>query len=211
MEHGEPVATAKPMAAKAARIEGVADLSAQARLMGRGIVLVTRTALEPSSELALELARDLARGARAVFVDLDPEVNVAGRTLAPGLAGIGDVVSGSVSFAEAIQRDALSSAHIVGVGRVAAGTAELLSAPRLSMILGALAQTYDHVVVATPDLTRFSYASRLSRFARGTILVTGEGEARGATAANALAGMGFRNVVVVSAAQEPRMAPVVAA
>jgi Mrp family chromosome partitioning ATPase len=172
---------------------------------------VTRTALEPSSELALELTRDLARGARAIFVDLDPETNVAGRTLAPGLAGIGDVVSGSASFAEAIQRDALSSAHLVGVGRVAAGTAELLSAPRLSMILGALAQTYDHVVVAAPDLTRFSYASRLSRFTRGTILVTSGSEARGATASNALAAMGFRNVVVVAAAQEPRMAPEVAA
>jgi Mrp family chromosome partitioning ATPase len=79
------------------------------------------------------------------------------------------------------------------------------------MILGALAQTYDHVMIAAPDLTRFSYAARLARFVRGTVLVTGEGEARSAAASAQLAAMGFRNVVVVEAAPEPRAAPVVAA
>jgi succinoglycan biosynthesis transport protein ExoP len=208
----EPVLRAKQPARKTPKIEGVAELSGQVRLMGRGLVLVTRTALEPSSELALELARDLAgSGSRAIFADLDPETNVAARTLAPGIAGLSELVSGRVSFGEAIQRDPLSRAHILGVGAAGAGIAELLAAPRLSMILGALAQTYDHVVIAAPDLTRFGYASRLARFVRGAVLVTGEGEARGAAVSGQLAAMGFRNVVVVEAAPERRAAPEVAA
>jgi polysaccharide biosynthesis transport protein len=207
-----PVLRAKQPLRHAPRIDGVADLSAQMRLMGRGIVIVTRTALEPSSDLALEVARDLAAGgARTIFADLDPETNVAARTLSPGIAGLSDVISGTVSFADAIQRDPLSRAHMLGLGRAGAGIAELLSAPRLSMILGALAQTYDHVVIATPDLTRFSHASRLARFVRGTVLVTDEGEARGAAASAQLAAMGFRNVVVVEAVPERRSAPEVAA
>jgi succinoglycan biosynthesis transport protein ExoP len=206
-----PVLTTRQRTRNAPRIDGVADLSAQIRLMGRGLAIVTRTALEPSSDLALEVARDLAGSARVIFVDLDPETNVAARTLSPGIAGLSDVLAGSISFASAIQRDPLSRAHILGVGRVETGIAELLSAPRLSMILGALAQTYDHVMIAAPDLTRFSYAARLARFVRGTVLVTGEGEARSAAASAQLAAMGFRNVVVVEAAPEPRAAPVVAA
>lgn len=207
-----PVLRTKQPLRHAPRIDGVADLSAQMRLMGRGIVIVTRTALEPSSDLALDVARDLAAGgARTIFADLDPETNVAARTLSPNIAGLSDVISGAVSFADAIQRDPLSRAHMLGLGRAGAGIAELLSAPRLSMILGALAQTYDHVVIATPDLTRFSHASRLARFVRGTVLVTDQGEARGAAASAQLAAMGFRNVVVVEAAPARRSAPEVAA
>lgn len=203
----EPVLVAKPLSRNAPKIGGVVDLSGQVRLMGRGIAIVTRTAQEPSSELALELARDLAAGgARTIFVNLDPETNVAARTLPVGSAGLSDVLSGSVSFANAIQRDPLSRAHMLGVGRVPANTAELLSAPRLSMILGALAQTYDHIVAAAPDLTRHTYASRLARFTCGTVLLTSEG----AAAADRLSAMGFRNVVVVEAARE-HVAPEVAA
>ena len=177
-------------------------LAAQVRNMGRGIVIVTRPGNEPSSELALDLARELAdNGAKALFVDLDAEAAISQR--AGVRHGIGDLLLGKVSFGEAIERDPTSRVHLLGIGRVMPDIAAILSADRLAIVLGAVAQSYDHVIVATPSLLRYSYASRLGRFARGTIVVTLETDtASGVAAADALGGMGFSNIAVVAVAPE---------
>jgi succinoglycan biosynthesis transport protein ExoP len=191
-------------------------LTAQVRRMGHGIVLVTRTGNEPSSELAFDLARELAEGgARAIFVDLDTETAVSQK--AGVRNGIGDLLLGKISFADAIERDPASRAHILGIGRMMPDIAAILSADKLAIVLGAVAQSYDHVVVATPSLVRYSYAARLSRFSRGTVVVTLEDdEAAGVAAADALGRMGFANIAVVAVAPEqpapaPTAAPEVAA
>ncbi len=177
-------------------------LAAQVRNMGHGIVVVTRAGAEPSSELALDLARELASGgARTLFVDLDSEAAVSQK--AGVRQGIGDLLIGKVSFSEAIERDRGSRAHILGVGRVMPDIAAILSADRLAIVLGAVAQSYDHVIVATPSLVRYSYASRLARFSRGTVVVALENDsAAGIAAADALGAMGFSNIAVVAVAPE---------
>jgi Mrp family chromosome partitioning ATPase len=183
-------------------------LTAQVRRMGRGIVIVTRPANEPSSELAFDLARELAEGGtRALFVDLDVDAAVSQK--AGVRHGIGDLLLGKVSFAEAIERDPVSRAHILGTGRMMPDIAAILSAERLAIVLGAVAQSYDHVIVATPSLLRYSYASRLGRFARGTVVVASEDDtAAGVAAADALAGQGFSNIAVVAVAPDtPTMTP----
>lgn len=206
-----PVAPAMPAptpkvaaAAKPEFTEGLraGPLAAQVRNMGRGIVIVTRAGNEPSSELAFDLTRELADGgAKALFVDLDADAAISQK--AGVRNGIGDLLLGKVSFGEAIERDPVSRVHILGIGRVMPDMAALLSADRLAIVLGAVAQSYDHVIVATPSLMRYSYASRLGRFARGTIVVALENDtAAGIAAADALGAMGFSNIAVVAVAPE---------
>lgn len=206
-----PRAAAKPEFADSVR---AGPLTAQVRNMGRGIVIVTRTAHEPSSELAFDLARELANGgARSLFVDLDVETAISQR--ASVRYGIGDLLLGKVSFAEAIQRDPASRVHILGIGQVMPDIAAILSAERLAIVLGAVAQSYEHVIVATPSLLNYSYASRLGRFARGTVVVAMEDRtAAGVAAVDRLGGMGFPNIAIVAvapSAPSPKTPPEVAA
>lgn len=177
-------------------------LTEQVRLMGPGIVIVTRAGAEPSSELAFDLARELANGAaRVLFVDLDTETAVSRK--AGVRYGIGDLLLGKVSFADAIERDPTSRAHILGAGRLMPDVAAILSADRLAIVLGAVAQSYDHVIIAAPGLLRYSNATRLARFARGTVVVTLEdSQAAGVAVADALGGRGFANIAVVAVAPE---------
>jgi succinoglycan biosynthesis transport protein ExoP len=186
-------------------------LTAQVSKMGRGIVVVTRTGAEPSSELAFDLARELSEGhSRVLFVDLDAETAISRK--AGVRHGIGDLLLGKVSFSDAIEKDPASRAHVLGVGRLMPDIVAILSADRLSIVLGAIAQSYDHVIVATPSLLRYSYAARLGRFVRGTVVVTLEGnDAAGIAAADALGGMGFANIAVVAVAPETEPAPEAAA
>lgn len=206
-----PVAPAKPEFADSVR---AGPLTAQVRNMGRGIVIVTRTAHEPSSELAFDLTRELANGgARSLFVDLDVETAISQR--ASVRYGIGDLLLGKVSFADAIQRDPASRVHILGIGQVMPDIAAILSAERLAIVLGAVAQSYEHVIVATPSLLNYSYASRLGRFARGTVVVAMEDRtAAGVAAVDRLGGMGFPNIAIVAvapSAPSPKTPPEVAA
>lgn len=214
VEEEVPLAPEMPKTAEVAKPEPVerrtGPLITQIRNMGRGIVIVTRAGKEPSSELAYDLARELADGgARTLFVDLDMETAISQK--AGVRNGIGDLLLGKVSFADAIERDPASRAHILGIGRVMPDIAAILSADKLAIVLGAVAQSYDHVIVATPSLLRYSYASRLGRFARGTVVVaTEDNTAAGVAAADALGTMGFPNIAVIAVAPE-HPAPQVAA
>jgi len=206
-----PPTAPKPQFAESLR---TGPLAAQVRNMGRGIVIVTRAAAEPSSELAFDLAKELADGgARTLFVDLDAEAAVSRKSGVQN--GIGDLLLGKVSFADALERDPSSRAHVLGIGRLMPDIAAILSAERLAIVLGAVAQSYDHVIVATPSLLRYSYASRLARFARGTVVVALEDQtATGVAAADTLRGMGFPNIAVVAVAPvspEPAGTPEAAA
>lgn len=185
------------------------------RELGRGIMVVTPLGLEGSNELALELARDLAAsGGKVLFVDLDVARPVSaaliGNERVPGLA---DLLFGVVKFSEAIHRDPRSRAHVMGIGRAARDTAGLLSASRLGVVLGAVSQSYEHVIVAAPDLAPLNDAARLARFAAGVLLIAKEtDEAVAAAAADRLASQGFAKVAVVMVGTEPAVqAPLVAA
>ncbi len=177
-------------------------LAEQVRQMGRGILLVTRAGAVASSDLALDLARDLSeKGSRVLFVDLDAEGAVSQK--ASLRHGIGDLLLGKISFGEAIERDPKSRAHMLGIGHVVPDLAAILSADRLAIVLGAVAQSYDYVIVASPALIHYTSASRLARFARGTVVVTPEDNtAPGIAAADALGAMGFANVAVVAISPE---------
>src|SRR5262249_20572109 len=97
---------------------------------------------------AVTLARALAREARVVLIDLAVGApDIAAISSDPQAPGVAEVVRGTASFGEVIMRDKLSRLHLVAAGRIGADSAALLAAPRLAMMVEALARTYDYVII----------------------------------------------------------------
>ena len=156
-----------------------------------------------SAGVAVELVRRLAtRGARVLLLDLDvkhaPSRSLVADAHAPGIS---DLLFGAVSFTDVIQRDPVSRAQVIGLGRSARNTAGLLMAPRLTIVLGALSQTYDYVVISVGKLPKLPGAERLARFARAAILIADE-KIGGTELADELVAGGFDQVMVVAMAPD---------
>ena len=127
-------------------VNGVADF-----LSMRGakptVVLLSPSG-DDGSTATVMLARSIAElGRSIVLVDMTSS-GCPTRLMAPepGLPGVADLLFGEVTFGETIHHDRLSNAHIVPQGSAqalyAVGIIE-----RLSMVLGALADTYDTVLL----------------------------------------------------------------
>jgi uncharacterized protein involved in exopolysaccharide biosynthesis len=185
-----------------ARARELAGLVAHVRGLGRGVVVVSGAeGREPSGNVAIELARELAQdGGRVLLLDLDVERAPAAALAAdPRAPGLSDLLFGVANFGEVIQRDRASRIHVITTGRGVRDTVSLLSAEKLGVVFGAVAQTYDQVIVAAPTLTALPGAERLARFSRAVILVSAQGrEGAGAAISDQLAGLGFANVAVVA-------------
>ena len=117
-----------------------------------------------ASPVAMTLARRLAGTARTILVDFDrgaPAVrglSVAGASsgeAARDLPGLSELLAGDATFAEIIHRDALSRVHVVPVGNGDLATAD---EAEFGLVLEALAETYDFVLMNAPspksDITR---------------------------------------------------------
>lgn len=184
----------------------LAELLEHMRNLGSGIFLIGRANNElQSGRIAVHLARDLAAsGARVLLLDLDVEASPSAALLGnPEVPGLADLLSNSVNFAEVIHRDRVSRIHVISLGRGVTSSEQILAADRLSIVLGALSQTYEYVVVATPALAGLRGAKRLARFARATALITIEGGEEAAEAqSDALKEQGFVNVTVISVGPE---------
>ena len=160
-----PSATVQPVATEAAPIEPAVSVSeppvAESRaselvqladdlnalgVQARKIAVLGTSNNERTSEIALTLARLLARRAKVVLIDLSSSAALAVASVDPAAPGLADLVRGDASFGQIITRDRLSSIHLVGAGRAGSDRAHLQS-PRLSMTLDALMRTYDHVLL----------------------------------------------------------------
>ncbi len=90
---------------------------------------------------ARDIARELSVGERVVLVDLTDTSPVWG-------AGLSELISGDASFGEVIDLDETSRLHVITAGR--AGIQPVLDASDLvGLMVQALAETYDRVIVAT--------------------------------------------------------------
>jgi succinoglycan biosynthesis transport protein ExoP len=199
-------AVSEPMPSMQAEERRLAAIADHVQNLGRGLIVVTPAEAEGlASDVALELARELGqRGGRILLVNLEVGTNAISNLSAdPRVPGFADLMFGVAHFGEVIQRDRASRVHIIPVGRGIRDTAALLAGERLAIILGALSQTYDHVIAAAPALTPSPAAGRLARFSRGVLVIAAEGrENAGTAASDNLAKQGFTNVAVVSVAPE---------
>jgi len=65
----------------------------------------------------------------------------------PNANGLAELVAGSASFRDIIDKDAQSTVHVISPGRTPIERITLLSSPRLAPSFDALARTYDYVVI----------------------------------------------------------------
>lgn len=182
----------------------LADLSrlVELRAAAARLVVVTGASFDASAaECALALARSLATERRVLLLCLDVAASpLDGLTADPRAPGLSDLLFGVASFAEVIHRDAGSRAHVIPTGRGARDAASLVGAERLALILTALEQTYDHVVIAAPPLGDMEGAVRMAGLGPTLILVTRPG----ALATDAvqtfdrLASQGFSDIAMVT-------------
>ncbi|MBH5369935.1 GumC family protein [Bradyrhizobium glycinis] len=130
-----------------AEIERLAD---DLRAAGAAAKKVTVLGTAPGEAITLStltLARNLARDARVVVVDLAASsptlAAVSADAQAPGLA---ELMQGEASFAQVITRDKLSRLHLVLAGRPGFDRS-LLQSPRVALAIDALLRAYDHVLI----------------------------------------------------------------
>jgi Mrp family chromosome partitioning ATPase len=127
---------------------------------------------------AIELARQLARRAQVILLDW----SLNGVGLAPQLGvspalGITDVLSGRASFEDVIERMAGSDAHVIAAGSSTTGTAAAKDKDRVNMLLDALDDAYEHVVITGGrDTLRDLLTTIEGRIDAGVIVADGEGQ-----------------------------------
>jgi uncharacterized protein involved in exopolysaccharide biosynthesis/Mrp family chromosome partitioning ATPase len=139
------VSTAHTMPSVARQLIG----KAQGRTGFRTLVASDATGTNAGTA-AIALTRQLASQKQQVIL-LDWSLDGVG--LAPELGvsptlGTTDVLSGRASFEDVIERLSRSEAHVIPAGSSAAGTAAAKDKDRVNMLLDALDDAYDHVVIA---------------------------------------------------------------
>ena len=125
---------------------------------GRGLHVVG-TAIggdAAASDTLLALARALAEKGRSIIVDLNATAaklaplgaREDGRAAVTMLDGLSELLAGEASFAEVIHRDHATRLHFIPAGRKEADFRDF------DLILDALTETYDFIVLLTPAFPR---------------------------------------------------------
>jgi uncharacterized protein involved in exopolysaccharide biosynthesis len=171
---------------------------------GVRIVATSVATGERAAAALLDFARSLVRDGRPILIDLNAEsddlANLLHSTDAPRIGrrspGLTDVSIGAASIAEVIHRDAASRLHFIGYG-----SATQIQPADLDVILEALAQTYDFIVLAAPALAIGDVAKSLVAYADFVVLVgTGATKARCEEAYDELLEAGAPEVTLIGKA-----------
>jgi Mrp family chromosome partitioning ATPase len=123
---------------------------------------------------AIELVNALARrGAQVILIDWDS----TGKGMAPSIdldrtVGLNDLLCGDANFGEIIQRLPGTSVHAIASGKALELSPETVDPDRLNLILDALDEAYDHIVVTgRHDEARKLFETIEGRFDTGIIVV----------------------------------------
>ena len=166
---------------------------------GRGIAVIGVAREVGTTLTAIALARALARTARVVLVDLafaSPNVEVISND--PSAPGMAELVRGQASFGDVITRDRGSRAHLVSAGQVGNDANGLLQSHMLWAAVGALKQSYDHLVIDAGAQSEIALAP-VAATAPYAVLVGGETPANAVAAlAGQLQSAGFAEVAVLT-------------
>ena len=147
-----------------------------AHVPGRGLQIVGAGTGHESgaSERLIALGRMLAEKGRSLIVDLgttpmklaalsDPE---NGRVKIMTLVGLSELLAGDVGFAEVIHRDCASRLHFIPTGLRDADFRDF------DLILDALSETYDFIVLLAPAFPRSEIAKVMAPYADFVVLAT---------------------------------------
>ncbi len=168
---------------------------------GACIVTTGLTRGDVGTGVEIALGRDLAQAGHAIILDLDGHpANFDPFFVAwseegyqqEGLTGLTDLLCGDASFAEVIRRDDASRLHFIS-----AGCHESFDFGDFDLVLEALSQTYDFILLMTPPLDRNDMAKLLAAHA-DIILVSARAEVSETSAKirNELIDAGAKEVIV---------------
>ncbi|MFB6419631.1 MULTISPECIES: GumC family protein [Bradyrhizobium] len=128
-------------------IEHLADSLRAAGAAAKKITVLGTASGEAITLSTLTLARNLAREARVVVVDLAASSpTIAAVSVDASASGLAELMQGEASFAQVITRDKLSRLHLVMAGRPGFDRS-LLQSPRVTLAIDALLRAYDHVLI----------------------------------------------------------------
>lgn len=203
----EPAAAADRLVADPAddSADGVAERIVAAHVPGRGLHVVGSgvDAAAAASDRLIALARRLAEKGRSIIVDLNAaparlaELAAAadGRVAVTMLDGLAELLAGEASFAEVIHRDHSTRLHFIPSGRKEADFRDF------DLILDALTETYDFIVLLTPAFPQSEIAKVMAPYADFVVL-SGARDTDDATLATLeaeLTAAGAREVLVTGA------------
>jgi uncharacterized protein involved in exopolysaccharide biosynthesis len=177
-EQYAPPEIAEPVAAHSMR-SVARSLIAKARgRTGFRTLVAGETAGVDAGAAAIDLVRQLARHKQQAIL-LDWSLDGVGFSHELGVSptlGITDVLSGRASFEDVIERISRSDAHVIPAGSSAAGTAAAKDKDRVNMLLDALDDAYDHVVIAGGrDALRDLFTTIEGRIDAGVVVSDWEG------------------------------------
>lgn len=137
-------------------------------------VLVTSSVpSEGKTAVAVNLALAQAQGKRVLLIDADlrrPSV-VSALGLDPKMPGLTNLLSGSATFAECLQRVEGTSLYAIATGPVPVNPLELILSNRFELLIKALAATCDVLVIDSPPVHLVSDALVLSKMVTGVMFV----------------------------------------
>ena len=166
---------------------------------GRCVAVIGSARNVGTTMTAIALARSLARTARVVLVDLafsSPNIDVISDE--PHAPGIADLVHGVASFDNIITKDQYSRLHLVAAGQVGDDAGGLIHSQMLAAAIGALAQSYDHMVIDAGSQSETSLAPIVAMAPRA-VLVGGDAPVNSLEAlADDMQSAGFVEVMVLT-------------
>lgn len=160
LAHAEAPSPATPQMhgcedAGAARVASVAALvnrvcGAAGSLGGYRTMIASDGEAVPVASIAAETAKELADvGHSVILIDWSPEgMGIAEAVGLSGVPGIGDLLAGNATFEDVVHRLPESDAHVIGPGTLSDECVGTLDADRLNLILDALDEAYDHIIIA---------------------------------------------------------------
>lgn len=132
-----------------------------------------------------------ASGAEAILIDWSRTSDGSGR---PGMS---ELIAGSASFEQAIGRLPGSSVHFMAGGASLPAQADALDVDRLNLVLDALDEAYDHIVVAArQDLAQVVFEALEGRFDAGVVIGSGSAAERIGTGPGSFLGFEVEGLLV---------------
>lgn len=125
-------------------------LSSRASGGGYRTLIAGETDLMGVSTHAIELAKALSEfGQSVILIDWAPEGDGLAHAISlPPSAGISDLLAGEAGFEQVVRRLPDSEAHLIAAGAPDAGLAVGPDPDRLNLVLDALDEAYDQIIVA---------------------------------------------------------------
>lgn len=130
--------------------------------------------------VAAGIAAALAEaGNTVVYIDTDMRGGrLASQLRLPQLQGITDVTAGKADLDDVLQRWPAGGFTILPVGATAVGVTDLLGSDAFALVLAALDEQFDIVVIDAPPVTNLGEAARFTQHVREIVVVAEAGETK---------------------------------